>query len=244
MPTEDWDTLAPTDGTPGNSYEYGLDVKIGAAWVNVPDITALNPAFSPRTRNRASYAAKAKARPNTYARDLTVTVNVEVVRDALNQYQEELQYLLDVAALLNADNRVEVRIFDTLGADWAWQMEANVEHNRPQTGDDEPGWFGFTLASYGGAIKIPNPVTDDLLPGIISVLPLGQSVGETVVIHGLAFTGATAVSIDGVAAFSGATIIDDRNISVEIPTGASGSSAIIVTTPAGASSAFTYVVGA
>lgn len=243
MPTADWDTLAPTDGTPGNSYEYGLDVKIGSAWVNVPDITALNPAFTPKTRNRASYAAKGKARPNTYERDCTLTVNIEVVRDLLGQYQEELQYLLDVAGMLDDDNRIELRFFDALGADWAWQMEANVEHNRPQTGDEDAGWFGFTLASYGGVTRIPNPVNDALVPGIISVLPAGQAVGEVVQIHGIALSGLTALTIDGVAALSGATVIDDRNIAVEIPVGASGSAAVIATNAEGASQPFTYTVG-
>lgn len=242
-PAADWDTLTPTDGTPGNSYEYGLDVQIGAAWVNFPDITALNPAFSPRNRRRATYAAKGTNRSNTYARDLTVTFNAEVVRDALEQYQPELQYLLDVSALLNEDNRARFRVFDTLGADWAFEFEANVEQNRPSTGDEDPGWFGFTLNSYGEPVKIPNPVTEGIVPGVISALPSGAAAGSAIFIEGLAFTGATAVTIGGTAATS-FTVIDDRRIRAIVPAGAAGSAPIIVTTPAGASAPLAYTRGA
>jgi len=39
-------------------------------------------------------------------------------------------------------------------------------------------------------------------------------------------------------------VIDDRNIAVEIPVGASGASPIIVTNAEGASTAFSYTVAA
>lgn len=242
-PAADWDTLTPTDGTPGNAYEYGIDVKIGAAWVNIPDITALNPTFTPRSRRRATYAAKGTNRSNTYARDLSVALNVEVVRDELDQYQAELQYLLDVSALLNEDNRAEFRVFDTLGADWAWEFEASVEQGRPQTGDEDPGWFGFTLASYGEPTKIPNPVSEGIDPGVISAVPSGAAAGEAIFISGLAFTGATAVTIGGIAA-TDFDVIDDRQIRAVVPAGSAGSAPIIVTTAAGASAPLAYTRGA
>jgi len=241
MPTSDWDTLEPTDGTPGNAYELGIDVLIGAAWVNVPDITAVNPTPAPKTRNRSSYAAKGKARPNTYARDYNLTFNVEIVRDNAEQYQEELQYLLDKAALFNEDNRITLRFFDTLGADYAYEGEFNIEHNRPNTGDEDAGWFGFSTTSYGGAERIPNPVNEALVPGIVSALPAGQSVGEEIVIHGVAFTGLTGVTIDGIAVVT-PQLVDDRNIIAKIPVAAAGAAAIIVTTAEGASTAVNYTV--
>lgn len=242
MPTSDWDTLEPTDGTPGNAYELGLDVEIGAAWVNVPDITALNPSPTPQTRNRSTYAAKGQPKPTTFARGMTLGFNVEQVRDEAGQYQEELQYLLDKAALLGDDNKIRARFFDTIGADYAYEAEWSVEHSRPNTGDTDAGFFGFTLTATSTPEKIPNPVADGADPQIISVLPAGQGVGDIVVIHGRYFTGATAVSIDGVAAFSGATVVDDRTIAVEIPVGAAGASAVTVTTPAGTSPALSYTV--
>lgn len=241
MPAPDWDTLAPTDGTPGNAYEFGVDVKIGDAWVNVPDITALNPQPQPKTRNRASYAAKGKARPNTYARDVNLSFNVEIVRDpVLGTYQEELQYLLDKAQMLDADNRVQLRVFDTLGADFAFEGYFNLEYSRPSTGDEDAGWFGFTAASYGGVEAIENPA-EDLDPGIITALPAGKSVGDYLQIHGRNFTGMTGVTIDGIAVVA-PELVDDRNIIAKVPVAAAGSAPIVVTTPEGASVARAYTV--
>lgn len=240
MPTADWDTLTPTDGTPGNAYEFGVDVYMGAAWVNIPDITALNPQPQAKTRNRSSYATKGKARPNTYARDMNLSFNVEIVRDDAEQYQDELAYLLTKAQLLNEDNNVRVRVFDTLGGQFAFEGLYSIEYNRPSTGDEDAGWFGFALSSIGGATLIENPVNDAIVPAVVGVTPDGAAVGDTVVIRGLAFTGATAISIDGVAAFTGATVIDDRTIAVEIPAGVSGPAPVIVTGPLGASAPFAY----
>lgn len=239
MPTPDWDTLEPTDGTPGNAYEYGIDVFMGAAWINIPDITALNPTFSAKTRNRSSYATKGKTRTNTYARDLNLAFNIEVVRDAAGLYQDELQYMLDKAALLNEDNRVVLRVFDTLGADWAWEGEFNIEAGRPSTGDEDAGWFSIAATGYGGAVKVPNPVNDGADPGIVSALPSGAAATAALFLEGINFTGATGVTIGGTAG-TGLTVIDDRHIRVIVPAGAAGSAPIVVTTPDGPSLPLPY----
>lgn len=247
MPTTDWDTLQPTDGTPGNAYEYGIDVFIGAAWVNVPDITAVNPAFAPKTRNRSSYAAKGKARPNTYARDMTLSFNVEVVRNGAGSYQNELQYLLDKSVMLGKDNQVRFRVFDVEGADWAHEGVFNLEQGRPSTGDEDAGWFSFTGSSVGGTTKIPNPVNAALLPQIAAAYPSGAAAGAAVFIEGLAFTGALAsggVKFGGVNATT-VTVIDDKRIRAIVPAGAAGPAAITVVTPIGTSPvALPYTRGA
>lgn len=241
MPTADWDTLEPTAGTPGNAYELGLDVYMGAAFINVPDITALNPQPQPKTRNRSSYAAKGKARPNTYARDMNLSFNVEVVRDEAGQYQDELQYLLSKSFMLDADNIVIIRVFDTLGAGFAFEGEYTIEMGRPQTGDEDPGWYSFTLSSVGGVVLIENPVNDDAAPGIVSITPAGQSIGEEVIIKGVGFTGMTGITIDGAAVVT-PTLVDDRHIIAKIPVGAAGPAPVIVTTADGPSTALSYTV--
>jgi len=243
MPTADWDTLEPTDGTPGNAFELGLDVFIGAGWFNIPDITALNPQPQAQTRNRSSYAAKGQPRPNTYARGMTLGVNVEVVRDETGQYQDELQYLLDKAALLNDDNKVRVRWFDTLGADYAYEMTATIEHSRPNTGDQDAGWFGFTFTATSTPEKVPNPVLDDADPALASAAPSGADATERVLVTGIGLTGATGVTIGGTAG-TGVVVHDDRHLSFVVPAGSAGSAPIIVTTPAGSSAALPYTRGA
>jgi hypothetical protein len=243
MPTADWDTLEPTEGTPGNAFELGLDVFIGAGWFNIPDITALNPQPQAQTRNRSSYAAKGQPRPNTYARGMTLGVNVEVVRDEAGQYQDELQYLLDKAALLNDDNKIAVRWFDTLGADYAYEMTATIEHSRPSTGDTDAGWFGFTMTATSTPEKIENPVNDAAVPQVAGADRSAAAATETLLLTGVNFTGTTGVTIGGVAG-TGLQVFDDRHLKFVVPAGSAGSAPIIVTNAAGASTALPYTRGA
>lgn len=243
MPTPDWDTLTPTDGTPGNAFELGLDVKIGAAWVNVPDITALNPQPQAQTRNRSTYAAKGKPLPTTFARGMQLSVNVEQVRDDAGQYQDELQYLLDKGWLLGQDNEVEIRVFDTLGADYAFQMMATVEISRPNTGDTDAGFWGFTLTATNDPTKIANPVNDDIEPQIVSATPSGVAATGKVLVTGLAFTGATGAHV-GATAASSITVFDDRHAEIVVPAGSAGATYITVTTPDGTSAQLPYTRGA
>jgi hypothetical protein len=207
----------------------------------VPDITALNPQPQPKTRNRSSYAAKGKARPNTYQRDINLGFNVEVVRTDGVNYQDELQYLIDKAQMLNADNQARFRVFDTLGADFAFEGVFNLEYSRPNTGDEDAGWFGFAGGSVGGVEAIPNPVADAAVPGITSMGPAGQSVGEYITITGQFFTGMTGVTIDGIAVVT-PDLVDSRHIIAKIPVAAAGPAPVIVTTPVGASTALSYTV--
>lgn len=239
MPAADWENVEPTDGTPGNAYEFGLDVLMGSAWINIPDITALNPQSQPKTRSRTSYAAKGKARPNTHARDMNLAFNVEIVRDEAGQYQDELAYLLAKSQMLNEDNRVTFRVFDQLGADYAWEGEFNLEHGRPSTGDEDAGWFSFTGGSYGGVVAIENPVNDDAVPGLVSATPSGATATTRLMVTGVNLTGATAVTIGGVTG-TAITVHDDRHLSFTVPAGSAGSAPIIVTTPDGASVALPY----
>jgi hypothetical protein len=243
MPTPNWDTLTPTDGTPGNAFELGIDVKIGESWPNIPDITAVNPTPSPQTRNRSSYAAKGRPVPTVFARGMGLSFNVEIVRDDAGQFQDELQYLLDKSALLGDDNIVTVRFFDTLGADYAYEAEWTIEHGRANTGDTDAGFFSFTLTATSDPQKITNPVNDDIEPQIASALPSGADATETVLVSGLAFTGATGVTIGGVAG-TGLVVFDDRHLKFVVPAGAAGSAPIIVTTPDGPSVPLPYTRGA
>lgn len=242
-PTADWDTLEPTAGTPGNSYEAGLDIKIGAAWINVPDITGLNPAFAAKTRDRATYAAKGKARPNTYARDVVLSFNVEEVRDDTGHFQDELNYLLGKAGMLNQDNQIEARFFDVEGAEWAWGGTFAVEHGRANTGDNDAGMFSFTLTSIGGATPISNPVNDAIVPGIATAEPSGAAAASEVLLTGVDFTGATGAHVGTDAATIG-TVYDDRHATIIMPAGSAGVTYITITTPDGTSAQLPYTRGA
>ena len=239
MPTPDWDTLEPTAGTPANAYELGIDLYIGAAWVNIPDITAVNPQGQPQTRNRSTYATKGQPRPTTFARGMQLAFNVEAVRDDTEQFQDELQYLIDKSQLLNADNEIRIRCFDTLGADYAFEMIGTVEMSRTNTGDQDAAFFTFTVTASTTPTMITNPVNAALVPQLMSALPAAAGATDTILLTGLALTGATGVTIGGTAG-TGLIVYDDRRASFVVPAGSAGSAPIIITTPAGASVALPY----
>ena len=79
-------------------------------------------------------------------------------------------------------------------------------------------------------------------PVIWSITPAGLTVAGVMVIHGINFTGMTAVTIGGTT-ITVKSVADDGTILATIPAGvAAGAKDVIVTTPNGASPAFSYTV--
>ncbi|MFJ3957698.1 IPT/TIG domain-containing protein [Arthrobacter sp. NPDC090010] len=83
-------------------------------------------------------------------------------------------------------------------------------------------------------------------PTVTGATPSGAAAGSLITIKGAGFTGttgATGVKIGGTNATS-YTVVDDTTIVATIPAGSAGSVPIVVTSPAGASAAFSYTRGA
>lgn len=80
-----------------------------------------------------------------------------------------------------------------------------------------------------------------LTPFIEGVSPLNKKIGDTVVIKGARFTGATGVTINTKTVVS-PLIADDATIVAVIPAASTGIGPVVVTTPAGASNGFSYTV--
>ena len=83
------------------------------------------------------------------------------------------------------------------------------------------------------------PPASTVAPSITSANPSGQAAGQVVTLTGAGFYGATSITFGGVAAplF---TVDSSTQIKVVVPPGAAGSAPIVVTGPAGASSARAY----
>jgi hypothetical protein len=89
--------------------------------------------------------------------------------------------------------------------------------------------------AWVGADTTPDPV-------IWNVTPAGLSVGGVMVIQGANFTGMTAVTVGGTAA-TVKSVANDGTVLATIPAGVTaGAKDVIVTTPNGASPAFSYTV--
>lgn len=93
----------------------------------------------------------------------------------------------------------------------------------------------YPFVSVGGSAGVPI---------VTSALPTAQSVGKSLLIKGVRFTGTTAVTVGGVAATSTITVVDDVTLTVTVPAGTAGSAPIIVTNASGASASWPYTRGA
>ena len=80
-------------------------------------------------------------------------------------------------------------------------------------------------------------------PQIGSALPVSALATKIVTITGALFTGATAVTFNAIAA-TAFQVLNDNMLVATMPAGSAGVGNIIVTTPAGPSTAFTYTRGA
>lgn len=128
------------------------------------------------------------------------------------------------------------------------------------SGEFSDGSFFLTSAS-GVALAVPSGVNEDKiydfvqnetavaiptagpLPTISTVTPSGAAESETVTVVGTGFTGATAVTFDGDPG-TNLDVVNDTVLTVDLPAGSAGSVPVVVTTPAGDSSPFSYTRGA
>lgn len=250
-PTDVLDNITMTPGTPGNSFELALDVKpLGSnTYVNFPDITNLNPTPTEKVRSRETYAAKGVERGVKYAEVYTVTVSVEIVRDAAGKWQPYLADIMRATQAKGALNRRTIRWYDVLGADYtAYEMEARVLATYDGTDWDSSKWVAITFVGYGPATPLAvNPATLGVVPVIGQALPAARAVGGTVVISGDNFTGVTGATGVKVGATNATSyeVLDDGTITFVMPAGAAGPTTITVTHPTnGASTPLAYQRGA
>lgn len=239
-----WDTIEQTDGTPANSFEWILRIfSTPTVFVDTADITGVSPAFTGKTRNRETYAAKGKDRGLKYADNLVLSWNHEAVRDEQGQFQPELQMLLDASKALGMGNIVKLALFDALGADYAYQARFSISVAPTNGGWDEAGFFTITATSYDQEEWITNPVLDGLTPSLSNVSPAEAAGGAHVYIQGVNFfkegvadvIGATSVKFGSTNATS-YTVISDTLIDAIVPgTGAAPTLPITVTNSDGVS---------
>lgn len=242
-----WDSIAATDGTPAQGFEFLLDILLASGQtVTTADIADLNPAFTAKTRARNTYASKGQDQSLKYGDNLVLTWNHEPVRDANGALQPELQELIDASRANGAQNLRTLRVYDALGADYAFESEFAIAVTRGGTGWDDKAWFALTATQYSQTRWITNPVIAGNVPTLTSAAPSGAETGDTVYIQGRNFTGvsgASAVKFGGTAG-TNATPLSDTLLSVTVPAGSAGSAPITVTNDEGTSAALPYTRGA
>jgi len=248
-----WDAVEQTDGTPANSFELLIAVKAAAAatFTQSADVTNVNPAFTPKSRNRETYAAKGADSMSKYADTLALSFDVELIRDSNGEFQPFVQDLIDASKTIGAANRRDIRFYDALGADYAYSATYAITVSRSGTSWDEAAYMTITAQRYGVGTWITNPVLVGNLPLLLAANPTAAAATQSVYIQGENFFLANVVDVSGAASVKfGATnatsyiVVSDSLIVAVVPAGSAGSAPITVINTAGTSAALPYTRGA
>lgn len=158
-------TVAPTEGSVAQSYEYIVDVATPPvapgtkSYVNVPDITGLNPQAPAQLQDVTTYANKGQQAQTKVGSAPTVAFNILKIRDNTGEFQPEWLILKNASDQTGKQNLVWLRWYDALGASDAYEgLFLVVRDGRPETGAQGPGWDAFTFTAAGPVLPIENPV--------------------------------------------------------------------------------------
>lgn len=245
----------PAGTTLGKSFEYGLDVNLGSygapAWQAVRRMSAFAPTFPPITSDVTTYDDLGATNEDVAGRSFATSLTVQA-----NRSQTTGLYLPEVEAIVAASRgKGEAAVLDircyhkpetgTPNPNDAWRALVRVELSRQNTGNSENEIFNITFTGKGEIEAIPNPFTGwgATAPVVSTVTPPDAATGEMVQITGQGFLGATAVTFDTLPADE-FLVVNAATIIATLPADTAGAVPVVVTTPAGASAAYTYSRGA
>lgn len=161
----DYANVVPTEGSVAQSHEFILDVAAppvapaAKTYVNVPDITAVNPQFPAQLQDVTTYANKGQQAQTKIGSAPTLSFNILKIRDNTGEFQPEWLLLKNASDKTGKQNLVWLRWYDALGASDAYEgLFLVVRDGRPETGAQGPGWDAFTFTAAGPVLPIVNPI--------------------------------------------------------------------------------------
>lgn len=213
-------------------------------WATVRRVKSLDlPPVSPEFADASSFENDGYSSQEIVASSWMATIGVWAGVDGAGAPLTEHEFirLASFYPFANSGNgsRLHFRFFDKNGGVEAFDGYAYTSWK--YDGGDWKGLAGATITAQGdGALTvISNPVAGSQIPVIATALPTGKSTGDLLKIYGNLFTGATAITIDGANVLK-FTVDSDNVITALIPAAVAGAANIVVTTPAGASTAYAY----
>lgn len=241
----------------GLSYELDIDINLAGVgalpvnWQQIRFTSAIAPVHSPVMADAATYDDEGAQNQVKIGETGSVSFTVQNNRNPDGTYLPEVQALINAAKPGTRGNQaaVEVRYYDSEGADYAFQGIFSVDVARQTTGNAEIGGWTVTLTSRGPIKVIANPYAENPVkgaPAISSALPAAAVAGSQLTIKGSGFTGttgATGVKVGAVNATS-YVVAGDNVIVAVVPAGSAGSAPITVTRGSEASDPFPYSRGA
>lgn len=217
----------------------------GTTWVRPKGLDNFNDSFDDNMESVNDYDTDGWGKSEKTLINWSLSFNLNRKKDA--GVEDEGQSLLRARrGQFGEASRIYVRWYRTDGIDEAWQGVAVVSWQRANTATTDVEAASVTLAGYGVATAITNPYSASAVPVVSSVSPTSGAAagGDLVTVTGQFFTGATAVTFDGVAA-TDFTVVSDSKLVAVTPAGSAGAADVVVTNSAGVSTtgtaAFTYV---
>jgi hypothetical protein len=245
----------PAGATLGKSFEHGLDVNLGTygapVWQPIRRISGWAPTYPPVTTDVATYDDLGSPNEDVSGRGFATAFTVQGNRLlSTGLYLPELEKILAAAKAKGEGAILDVRWYHkpengTPNPNDAGRAYVRVEASRQNTGNAENEVYSVTLTGKGSFEPIANPFTGwgETIPVLSSVTPPTAGDGDMVTITGAGFLGTTAVTVDG-DAVPEFVVVNASTIIATLPAGDAGAVPVIVTTPAGPSTALVYTRGA
>jgi len=244
----------PAGTTLGKSFEYGLDINLGSSgtpdWQPMRRMSAWAPTFAAVTSDVGTYddlgSPNEDVTGRTFAGAFTVQANRSITT---GRYLPEVDKLVAAARSKGEDAVVEIRFYHkpetgTPHPTDAGQALVTVELTRQNTGNADTDSFSISLSGKGPYTPIANPFQGwgSTTPIVSAVTPEGAGAGELVTINGSGFLDASGVTFDALPA-DDFTVVNGASIIAVLPADTAGAVPVVVTTPGGASQAFSYTRG-
>lgn len=246
----------PAGTTLGKSFEHGLDVNLGTYdnpdWQPFRRISGWAPTFARVTSDVTTYDDQGDTNEDVTGRTFSAAFTAQGNRSAVTgKLLRELDRTIRASRAKGEEAILDVRFYHkpevgTPDPDDAGRAFVTVEATRQNTGNSESEVYSITLSGKGPYEPIENPFTGwgATAPVISTVTPEGAAANDLVTITGTGFSGATKVTIGGGSTSVEYSVISPSTIVAVVPTGTAGNTPVVVTTPGGASAAYTFVRGA
>lgn len=245
----------PAGTTLGKSFEYGVDINLGLpgtpSWQSARRISAFAPTFPETTEGVTSYDDLGASNDEVTGRSVAISFTIQGNRSlTTGLYLPELEALLAAAKSKGDAAVVDGRWyhkpeFGAPNPNDAGRASFRVSATRQNTGDAQNEVYAITLTGKGEFQKIPNPFTGwgATAPQVAGVTPLGAGTGELVVANGAGLLSPTGITVDGIPVDE-LVSMTAGSVAFIMPAGDAGDVPIVVTTPGGVSTPFTYLRGA
>lgn len=245
----------PAGTTLGKSFEHGLDINLALpgtpSWQPTRRISGFAPTFPEITEAVTSYDDLGASNDDVTGRSVVISFTVQGNRSlTTGLFLPELEVLLAAAKSKGEAAVVDARWyhkpeFGTPNPNDAGRASFRVSATRQNTGDAQNEVYAITLTGKGEFEKIPNPFTGwgATAPQIAGITPAGAGSGDLVVLNGAGLLGTTGITVDG-DPVAELVVMGAGSVAFIMPTGDAGDAPVIVNTPGGSSTPFTYTRGA